>query len=57
MPERGAPPAEPDLAALAAAVCSVLSGLADGGPLALFLDDLQWADQATLSLLPALASC
>jgi hypothetical protein len=55
MPERGAPPAEPDLAALAAAVCSVLAGLAGDGPLALFLDDLQWADQATLSLLPALA--
>jgi DNA-binding CsgD family transcriptional regulator len=55
IPERGAPPAEPDLTALAAAVCSVLARLADGGPLALFLDDLQWADQATLSLLPALA--
>jgi DNA-binding CsgD family transcriptional regulator len=55
IPERGAPPAEPDLTALAAAVCSVLASLAGGGPLALFLDDLQWADQATLSLLPALA--
>ena len=55
IPERGAPPAEPDLTALAAAVCSVLASLADGGPFALFLDDLQWADQATLSLLPALA--
>lgn len=55
IPERGAPPAEPDLTALAVAVGSVLASLADGGPLALFLDDLQWADQATLSLLPALA--
>jgi DNA-binding CsgD family transcriptional regulator len=55
MPELGAPPAEPGPAALAAAVCSVLAVAAEGGRLALFLDDLQWADEATLSLLPALA--
>ena len=51
MPELGTPPPVPDAGALAAAVCSVLGpGLA-----VLFLDDLQWADDATLSLLPPLA--
>src|SRR5437763_6691986 len=54
-PERGEPPATPNPAALAAGVCSVLGRLAAGRPLALFLDDLQCADQATLGLPPALA--
>ena len=55
IPELGAPPPEPDPAALAAAVCSVLAGVAGDRHVSLFLDDLQWADEATVDLLPALA--
>jgi DNA-binding CsgD family transcriptional regulator len=55
LPRLGPPPAEVSQLELAAAVAAVLAQMAGPGRLAVFLDDLQWADDATLDLLPALA--
>jgi predicted ATPase len=55
LPGLGPPPAESSRSALAAAVGAALARLAGAGRLTVFLDDLQWADDATLDLLPALA--
>jgi DNA-binding NarL/FixJ family response regulator len=55
LPELG--PADPagDPATLFEAIRLALATIAARQPTALFLDDLQWADDATLELLPALA--
>src|SRR5215475_1873245 len=55
LPGLGPPPAAVSQSALAAAVAAVLVWMAGAGRLTVFLDDLQWADDATLDLLPALA--
>ncbi|HEY7011228.1 MAG TPA: ATP-binding protein, partial [Streptosporangiaceae bacterium] len=55
LPGLGPPPAQASQSALAAAVCAVLTRMAGPRRLTVFLDDLQWADDATLDLLPALA--
>ena len=55
LPRLGPPPAQASRSALAAAVGAALVRMAGSGRLAVFLDDLQWADDATLDLLPALA--
>jgi ATP/maltotriose-dependent transcriptional regulator MalT len=55
LPELGPPADASDRATLFEAIRCVLSGAAKARPLALFLDDLQWSDDATLDLLPALA--
>ncbi|HEY7360913.1 MAG TPA: AAA family ATPase, partial [Streptosporangiaceae bacterium] len=55
LPGLGPPPAVVSQSALAAAVAAVLVWMAGAGRLIVFIDDLQWADDATLDLLPALA--
>jgi DNA-binding NarL/FixJ family response regulator len=49
-------PTGPDRAALLDAITAALTGSAADGPVAVFLDDLQWADDATLDALPAVAA-
>src|SRR5687767_4719565 len=55
LPELGDSGQVADAATLLAAICSVVGELAQAHALAIVLDDLQWADHATLELLPMLA--
>jgi DNA-binding NarL/FixJ family response regulator len=55
LPELGPAAPEGDPATLFEAIRLALATIAAQHPTALFLDDLQWADDATLELLPALA--
>jgi DNA-binding NarL/FixJ family response regulator len=55
LPELGPPAAAGDRATLFEAIRQALAAIAAPRPAALFLDDLQWADDATLELLGALA--
>ena len=54
LPELAAAPAA-DRFAVAAAIRAAFAALARAEPVAILLDDLQWADEATLDALPALA--
>jgi predicted ATPase len=56
LPELGGSPASPDRETLFAAICRAFETIAGRRPAVIFLDDLQWADAATLDLLPSLAS-
>jgi DNA-binding CsgD family transcriptional regulator len=56
LPELGAPPPNTDYATLVEAMRCLFLAIGQTRPAALVLDDLQWADNATLELLPALAS-
>ncbi|MFN0070438.1 MAG: helix-turn-helix transcriptional regulator [Chloroflexota bacterium] len=55
LPELGPPPETTDQASLESALCDALTSVARSCPTALLLDDLQWADSATVRLLPTLA--
>ncbi len=54
LPELGPIPTGGDRATLVEAVCGALEAIARRQPTVVFLDDLQWADNATLELLSAL---
>jgi DNA-binding NarL/FixJ family response regulator len=55
LPELGSPPSQSDLPTLVEALRSALVAIGRAQPTAVFLDDLHWADAASLELLPALA--
>ena len=55
LPELGSPPPQSDLPTLVEAVRCALVAIGRAQPAAVFLDDLHWADAASLELLPALA--
>ncbi|HWM11187.1 MAG TPA: AAA family ATPase [Solirubrobacteraceae bacterium] len=55
LPELGEPGAETDRATLFEAVCAALEAMTAEGTRLVVLDDLQWSDESTLELLPALA--
>src|SRR5574341_728428 len=54
LPELGPAPVGGDRATLVEAIRGALGAIARRQPTVVFLDDLQWADNATLELLPAL---
>ncbi|MFN8499633.1 MAG: AAA family ATPase [Anaerolineae bacterium] len=56
LPELGPPPEPADPSILNEAICQAFTAMARLAPTALVLDDLQWADNATLALLPVLAN-
>jgi predicted ATPase/DNA-binding CsgD family transcriptional regulator len=56
LPELGSTPESSDRETLFAAICGAFETIGGRGLTAVFLDDLQWADAATLELLPSLAA-
>jgi len=55
LPELGAPAENTDRQMLVEGISNTLANAAKEHPTAILLDDLQWADDATLELLPALS--
>jgi DNA-binding NarL/FixJ family response regulator len=56
LPELGPAPVTVDQLALAEALRGAFAGVAGRRPTVIFLDDLQWSDEATLELLPSIAA-
>jgi predicted ATPase len=56
LPELGSPPGEADRATLFEAISWALHTIAADEPAVVVLDDLHWADETTLALLPTLAA-
>jgi DNA-binding CsgD family transcriptional regulator len=56
LPELGPAPASSDRASLDQALCDGLVSIARSGAAMVVLEDLQWGDEATLELLPRLAT-
>jgi DNA-binding CsgD family transcriptional regulator/tetratricopeptide (TPR) repeat protein len=56
VPEHGSEQLAPSATALVDALSAWFAGLGEGNGLAVFLDDMQWADSATLDLLGRLAA-
>jgi DNA-binding CsgD family transcriptional regulator len=56
LPEHGPPPPQPSPTALVDALSAWFVSLCRDGPVVVFLDDLQWADSATVEFLPRLAA-
>jgi len=56
LPELGVAADKSDQATLFEAICCAIVSIAHHQPTVIFLDDLQWADNATLELLPALVA-
>jgi DNA-binding CsgD family transcriptional regulator len=56
LPEHAAAPVSPSPTALVDALSAWFGTVGDDCPAAVFLDDLQWADSATIDLLPRLAA-
>lgn len=56
LPELGVPPDHTDPAVLIEAICQAFAAIARTTPVVLVLDDLQWADNATLELVPTMAN-
>jgi predicted ATPase/DNA-binding CsgD family transcriptional regulator len=57
LPELGIPPKDVDAETLKEAITSTFINLATENPIVVFLDDIHWADNATIEFLSFISSC